>query len=458
MDMLSRYEYQKLTSVIWFARHLDLLTKLSATKPLPLWRKQPVLLIAYDAYVSNASSPVVVVIKAANDQVPPFPADIISGLAGRYVAAYHGKIEVSDEFFFLSYLACMGSILSGRITLDSEIAPQPRLYLLLLGESADDRKSTAMKKTVDFFQSTFGNQFHAMFGVGSAEGLQKRIKATPRVIFVLDEFKQFVSKSCIDSSVLLPCVTTLFESNRYENATAKNHVIIEDGHLSILAASTLETFKRAYDSSFTDIGFTNRIFLVPGRSSIRVPIPPKLPDKAWQDLSAELYQSVQQIVQNAPITLPLTADALALYNSWYINMPRSVHTKRLDVYALRFMILFAVNDGKLQIDVETVRKVIQLMNWQLEVRKQLDPIDADNQAARMEESIRRALRKGEMTERNLKIRVNAERAGLWIFKMSLQNLMDADDVKQRLGRTKKSTVYMLTEPDEQSVVTSVVNG
>jgi hypothetical protein len=44
------------------------------------------------------------------------------------------------------------SIMVSRVTLASEIVPQPRLYTLLLGQSADERKSTALKKVVDHFR------------------------------------------------------------------------------------------------------------------------------------------------------------------------------------------------------------------------------------------------------------------------------------------------------------------
>ena len=69
----------------------------------------------------------------------------------------------------------IGSFLADRVTLASEIAPQPRLFVLLLGESADDRKSTGLNKTVGFFRSAL-EDFHVCLGVGSAEGLQLRLE------------------------------------------------------------------------------------------------------------------------------------------------------------------------------------------------------------------------------------------------------------------------------------------
>ena len=58
---------------------------------------------------------------------------------------------------------------------------------------------------------------------------------------------------------------------------------------------------------------------------------------------------------------------------------------------MRLMMLFAVNDSKQFIDTETVLKTICFCDWQLKVRKELTPIDADNATAKMEEKVRRQL-------------------------------------------------------------------
>jgi hypothetical protein len=61
--------------------------------------------------------------------------------------------------------------------------------------------------------------------------------------------------------------------------------------------------------------------------------------------------------------------------------------------SLRLMMLLAVNNLKNEIDTETVNHAIDLCNWQLEVRKMYDPIDADNAIAKVEVAIRRYLGK-----------------------------------------------------------------
>ena len=101
----------------------------------------------------------------------------MSGAAGNFAEVYGSILETPKEFLFMSYLTCLGTVLAKKLTLSSEISPQPRLYTLLLGQSADERKSTALNKTISHFKDAIPS-FEVSWGVGSAEGLQKRLEKT----------------------------------------------------------------------------------------------------------------------------------------------------------------------------------------------------------------------------------------------------------------------------------------
>lgn len=372
----------------------------------------------------------------AKDDSLAFP-DIMSGLAGDFAKIHGDHMESPAHFFYLSFLTCLGSVFSSRITIESEIRQQPRLYTLLLGESADDRKSTAISKTYDFFRSVV-NPFHVCWGVGSAEGLQKKFEdikkknenspfqETPKLLLCFDEFKQFVSKCKIEASVLLPCVNTLFESNRYESHTKSSSIELANMHLSLLAASTIQTYERTWDASFTDIGFNNRLFLVPGHGKRRFSIPDEISKTEMDIMKKGLAEILKYFREQHKLSI--TTSARELYHNWYLNQENSVHIKRLDVYALRFAILLSINSMKLEIDEDTIKKVIKLMDWQLEVRRLHDPIDAESHIAKMEEKIRRALINGPKTDRELKQSTHANRTGLWIYETSKKNLQKVKEI------------------------------
>jgi hypothetical protein len=356
-----------------------------------------------------------------------FP-DVMSGLAGDFAKLYAQYLEAPVHFFYMSFLTCIGSILSKRISLYSEIAPQPRLFTILLGESADDRKSTVINKVTDFFMAAnseddiemilSGVGFNICRGVGSAEGLQKRLQNSPNLLLCLDEFKQFVGKCRIDNSVLLPCVSTLFENNRYENQTKKSRIILEDAHLSLLAASTTDTWDQVWTSAFSAIGFNNRLFLVPGKGHRKFPFPSKIPNLDKEELISRLRNLVLKFDKQKEFKI--SQKGRELYERWYLNLQPTVHSKRLDTYALRLMPLLAVDDDKDEVDEETVKKAIALCKWQLNVRRLYDPIDAENKMAEMEEKIRRVLRSGPKTY---------TRVGIWFFEKAKENLKRNKEIR-----------------------------
>ena len=361
-----------------------------------------------------------------------FPA-VMDGVAGQFAKLYSEYLEVPEHFLFMSFLTCLGSVLADRVTLKSELKPQPRLYTILLGESADDRKSTAIIKTINFFKKSI-ERFHSCWGVGSAEGLQAQLfkleekdaKKNGKLVLIFDEFKQFVQKCKIESSVLLPAVNTLFEINRFESHTKTSHVDLKSAYLSILAASTIQTYERIWTAAFTDIGFNNRLFIVPGTGEKRFSFPQVIPRDAKQEITKDLGGILALTTEG--LTLDMTQKAKARYHEWYINLEQSVHTKRLDTISLRFMILLALNEFESEVDEQIVEKVIAVANWQLAVRRLHDPIDAESTVAKMEEKIRRVLRVGSRKDRELKQATNASRTGLWFYDMAINNLRKSNEI------------------------------
>ncbi len=353
----------------------------------------------------------------------PFP-DIISGLAGEFVEKYSSYLEPPKHFFYLCFLVCLGSFLP--ITLTSELETQPRLYIVLLGQSADDRKSTAITKTIDFFKDGL-TDFNVCFGVGSAEGLQKKLKDSCRLLLCFDELKQLIGKCKIDGSVLLPFINTLFESNRFETQTKTSSIKLDNAHLSLLAASTIQTYEHTWDASFTDIGFNNRLFIVPGSGERKHSFPKKIPQQDKALLRKKLGEIIKFV--GSGLEVGISPEAIILYHNWYMNLDKSIHAKRLDTYALRFMMLLAINEMKSTIDESIVQKVIKLMDWQLATRQLYDPIDADSKMATMEEKIRRSLRTKPHSNRDLQRAVHAQRAGLWMYQTAIKNLTNASEIQ-----------------------------
>lgn len=76
-----------------------------------------------------------------------FPSEAYTGQASEFAELYSSFTEAPRSFYYMAFLTALGTVIGHKVTLESEIEPQPRLYTALLGESADDRKSTAIKLT-----------------------------------------------------------------------------------------------------------------------------------------------------------------------------------------------------------------------------------------------------------------------------------------------------------------------
>jgi len=368
-----------------------------------------------------------------------FP-DVIDGVAGQFTTLLKKYIEAPPQFPYMSFLTCLGSISSGRLTLATIHKPQPRLYNLLLGPSGESRKSTTINQTVDFFNRTLTYDFklNICHGVGSDIGLLKKLKKSSSLLLVLDEFKSLTSKSSIKGSNLLPAISTLFDKNTYENQTKLENISIENAHLSILGASTPETYESTWQSEFTSIGLNNRLWIVPGEGERGQAFPPEIPESEFMPIKNGLGEILSIVGES--LKLNLTPEAENLYAQWYDNRENSVHSQRLESYALRLMCLLTVNELKTEVSKSIVQKVIDLCNWQLIARKLYTPVDADNVVAKMEEKIRRVLdAKGNLTNRDIFLFTNARRVGRFYFNNAIKNLKDSDEI----GFNAKTKKYWL---------------
>jgi len=76
------------------------------------------------------------------------------------------------------------------------------------------------------------------------------------------------------------------------------------------------------------------------------------------------------------------------------------------------------------VTLAVVTAVTALLDWQLAVRRELDPIQAESKFARFQLMVARELRKGRMKRRELMKRIHSERYGTWIPKKAMEQLRE----------------------------------
>jgi Protein of unknown function (DUF3987) len=388
------------------------------------------------------------------------PDTAMLGLGREFATFYSGYLEVPAPFLYFSFLTYLGAAISKMVTLDSALSPEPRLYTVLLGDSADTRKSTALRLADRFFRE-LGPPWTVpvLFGAGSAEGLAAELAETRDLLLHYDEFKAFVDKSRAEHSVALPMVSTLFERGEYDNRTKEHKVSVRDARISLLAACTRDTYATLFDHQFHAIGFLNRLWLVVAHPTQSIAIPTPIPADEERRLVDRVRTRLMRLdrayIANGlkPVRYGLTPAAHATFDQWYRARPSSVFSKRLDTYGHRLLVLLAAATDRPEIDDQVAGAVVELLRYQLAARIACDPIDADSNVARMEERIRRFVT-GPTPERDLKRGVHVTRAGLWVYNTAIANLETAQEITITTTTTTAGHRHRVFNP-VRSVTTSV---
>jgi hypothetical protein len=362
-----------------------------------------------------------------------FPPAALVGSLGELSHLLASGTEVPPEFYFVSALTLLGATCSTNLKLNIGIDFDTRLYTVLLGGSYEVKKSTAMRRTIAFFQTLWpSGKPEVIYGTGSGEGLARKLTGSPDLILACDELRALVDKTRVQSSSLLPMVTSLFEGNHWDNATkhTEQSFSVRNAHLSLLGCCTTETYARMWSGDAIAIGFANRLFIVGADRKCRVAWP-QAPNQADVDRMAS---RVSEQLARLPLTLEIQDAAKEAWGEWYLSLPASEHSKRLDTIGFRLLALIALITDKEQVDVETVQTVRSILEYELNIRRLTDPIDADTMLARMEEKIRRVLRvKGSLSRRDLRRHTHADRDGIWAFNSALTFLLRETDISATDG-------------------------
>lgn len=383
--------------------------------------------------------------RAADCKFPPFPTDIIQGTARKFIDLYSPIRVAPEAFLWLAFITYFGNAVSPYVRLDSA-SSEPRIYGAVIGQSARTRKSSGNSAARNLFRQV-GRQ-RIIEGFGSAEGLLDTLgcKDDPSpVIIDLDELNLLASKTDIKGSAGIVAFNKLFEDHDYDHPLAKRQgYIVRNAYLSMLGASTLEDFTKAWTAKHEDAGFFNRLLTVAADSNKRIPRPVDPEAAAVKELATEVRNIIDNL-RAAPKTLTLEPEAERLWGRFYDEaFGDGPEWGRIDTYGARLMTLQTVLEGKSSVTKEIVQQVLDFLNYEVAVRQAVAPVVADNAGAEMEGLIRKYLPVGEtITRRELQRRTNAYRKGIEVFDRAASNM--ASNGELGVSREGKTTLYTRLE-------------
>ncbi len=199
----------------------------------------------------------------------------------------------------------------------------PNIYVILLGESATYRKSTAIKLGRDILKIALPNINYAAqkltpeAAIGSMQTEFKKTKMSS-LAFIAGELSVLLGSGS-DNIRMIQFLTLIFDSEdhfAYETK-GRGREQCDNLYVSLLGGSTLDWFRSSLPAEAGIGGFTGRFFFVfPSDSFIWKPEPWPLLTEREEDLKAKLVYDLKEIHRlRGKFHVP--DDVIKVFSDWY---------------------------------------------------------------------------------------------------------------------------------------------
>jgi hypothetical protein len=376
-------------------------------------------------YVATPEAEVTVVESEDDDerqmiQSTPLPEAAQIGLAHEFASLFQGRSDAPYPFLYLSFLTAFAAAISPYVTVDAGFSSmRVGLYTVLIGATHAGRKTVSRQWALELFEgleSPWNTHLYVPGSVpGSEVGLVKAAKKAEGKPMLLnpDEFSELTGKINIKGSVYTEMLNKLFDA-QVIGGISKTFDVEARVEFSLLSATTDTLWMESFTSNTMQVGFLNRLFVVPAyRTEHRQQA--QAPDvAAAAEIRSRVARALRRVAQ-VPVRLEMSPEALTIYGAWSLRCqktpsdgkgtPKMIYHEawaRLETYAQRMAAALTVAAwGRLSPDV-AVDPVIDplsmtiacaLADWEFQARLWSKPIHTDNPYAVREIQLRRYLRR-----------------------------------------------------------------
>jgi hypothetical protein len=331
-----------------------------------------------------------------------FPKSALRGSMAELALLFGNGSEVPIEFIYMAGLTIFGLVTSSKLKIKEDgLSTRSNLYTVLLAPTGC-KKSTAGEWVRDFFKglgyltdkTVDGNPSDTFKPplvwpqAGSGEGVLKLLTKSPKLLLLLDELQGLLHKCRIENATLAPILTTLFDGTVAGNATKERADSVSEAHLGLIGSITTDAWEGVWSKGTErELGLLNRLFLVSGVPREKV----FLPKRVDAEKLAALQLKVKRQIEGAS-PVGITKEGLTILEHFYkiLDMSQEEAT-RLDTLSKKLSLILTATMEKDAIDAEVAKAAVELVEYQLKVRKKLAPSRAQTMYAVAEEKIRRTL-------------------------------------------------------------------
>lgn len=318
---------------------------------------------------------------------PPAP-EAFYGLPGEVVKALEPHTEADPVALLINFLVAFGNVIGRNATFDvaGEIHTTT-LFALLVGGTSEGRKGTSwaiIKRLFSYVDPDWA-KFKTPNGLSTGEGLIWAIRdpirkwdpkqqmevvvdagvADKRLMVVESEFAQALKVMQREGNTLSPIIRAAWDGHTLQSLTKNNTAVATNPHVSILGQITPTELQTLLNSTEKFNGFANRFLIVCVRRSKYLSNPPVLEEAKLKRLAG----AILDVMPKEPVVLHRTPDAEALWEEVYPVLANrgddlvGVLTSRAEAQVLRLSMVYALADGKQEIEPQHILAALALWEY-----------------------------------------------------------------------------------------------
>jgi hypothetical protein len=431
---------------------------------------------------------------------PRYPIEVWDGtLFQEYAARCRSNNHLPPEFFIEALKTVVGAICGHRIVPEDNFGEESRFYTTIMSKHTGDGKSETAKWTMNMMRATgllydserppleLQNIGAYLDTFASGRGMVEAFFRHPRILQYYDELSIMVEKFGITGSgaSFMGLQTDMFESNfppksRIGGTKSRPANAPSTCHNSVLACTIKEKRDVMYAATGAENSgwFPRENLVVTGDVELVARL--RVPDLT--ELGEKLKNKILPLEFRRVLTF-YSASAQELLDNWFFDLRQRTKDEsddvkgRINVLAQRNASILAwllsvadheqeefyevptgaeesysSLDVRIEITEDIIRRAILLAEYMLGVRRDNQPMVADNTWAKCENIIKKHLcQRTRMTRAVLYREANLSRFGIKIVNASLLNLVQGKLICIRNKPDVNVSGHMMPMSDEEAV-------
>ncbi len=308
---------------------------------------------------------------------PDLEPEAFHRLAGEVVRALDPHTEADPSAVLLTFLASVGSAVGpgphARVGADQHAA---RISVAIVGETSRARKGSGWSMVRAVMQAADPEWCKRIVGgFGSGERLVDEVADATgddgdrdrRLLIREPELAKVLTVASRDSSIYSMIIREAWDGSPLSVRTRARVTTATNHHISLVGDITAAELRCALSTTDAANGFANRILFSHARRSKRLPSGGNLDDEEVQRLGAKVRRTLELGRQRGRIRRTPTAEIL--WAQVYDQVDDSVDglfgavTARAEAQMLRLSLIYALLDGRKEIDVEHVWAAVAVWSY-----------------------------------------------------------------------------------------------